>query len=138
MSTELRDALGASRSLTLNGVEYRIQPIDLNDLALIEERFDSIEGLKVESIDEMKFVLWLFLRKADPGLTVEERAQCDYPMTEAQAGNLATYETVRDGSLMTFITSALVFSGLIPEAGKEAPTAKKSRTAGATAVSSPS
>jgi|SRR5690606_3472510 len=60
-----------------NGVKLR--PLDLNDLARIEDEFGSTEAfeksLKTGSVRNIRKVLWILMVRDDPGLTEEQVGQ---------------------------------------------------------------
>ncbi|MEO7718724.1 MAG: hypothetical protein ABIY70_21205 [Capsulimonas sp.] len=138
MSTELTDALGAPQPLTLGGKTYMVEPINLNDLVLIEQRQGDVDNIQATSIEELKFLLWIFMRKADLSLTTEKRDLCDYQMTEDQAGKMVTLKMFADGSVAKFVRECLIISGLISEGPAKKTPAKKQPAAGRTSASSPS
>lgn len=101
--SELSEALGRERVLTFDGKEFAVKPLNFNSLAVIEEKFGSLDALTFEKAADQRFLLWVLLSASDPSLT------------ETAVGEMLTFEKLSE--VVEFITAALRLSGLISKDG---------------------
>lgn len=114
--SELSEALGKGKELDWNGGKWHCLPLDLNDLADIEDRVGDVDLLDLTKISHQRLILWLVLRKADPALSPAEREACAYKMTERQVGKLVNASQLQKAETVEFLLSILKVSGLMPGA----------------------
>jgi len=77
MTEKLGTILGKPETVTLaDGKEYKLYPLDLNDLADIEDKYGSLDVLSTSTkLSELRFMLYLMMRKDIKGLTLESVGQ---------------------------------------------------------------
>lgn len=149
--TQLTDALAKSKTLSFNGQEWPVSPLDFNDFADLEERLielhpdgvivkgegghsfplRGLEALDLSKLKHQRIILWLALRKADPTLPTEYRERAQYKLTEVQVGRMLGAKALADPATVKFLTDVLMMSGVLPspddheDAGDENDESKK-------------
>lgn len=79
-ATTVTSALGLRpQTVTLGGRQFRIAPLDFNDLIVIEDEQGNLSEFlaRVGSMElkAIRYFFWLLLRKSAPELTLEEAGQ---------------------------------------------------------------
>ena len=72
--------------MKFNGKEVDLKPLDLNDLIELEKRFGDLNAIKVGgklSYEQMRVLVWIQVRKSDPGLTEKKVGELLIPTDES-------------------------------------------------------
>ena len=128
---EIGEALAKPLIKEFAGRTWTIQPLDLNDIADLEDAIGSVDLLDITSARHQRVCMWLIFRKADPQLGHDDRANCRYHMTLQDAGRLLTAEELVKPTTLPFLIEILQYSGLMPkqaEEGAEGGDSKKAST----------
>lgn len=118
--SELAQALGKGATLTFRGKPYKVEPLDLNDLADLEMQIGDILNLDLGLMAHRRLVLWLALRRIDDRLSAQQKDEGDYLLTLLDVGRMFTLKDFEDAETTAFISGVLRLSGLIAEEGAEA------------------
>lgn len=125
-STSVSSALGpVPMEMELRGKKFNVEPLDFNDLCQIEADYGDLDALfssidfgpQSRSAQKVRYLFWLILRKADPSLTPEQKANCDYQMTLEQAGR---YVPLNFSEITGLVEQVMKQSGLVDEEKKGA------------------
>ena len=87
-ATTVTSALGITPpTVTLGGREFKIEPLDFNDLIVIEEDRGNLAEFLAEvtalNLRALRYFFWLLLRKTEPELTQEDAGRL-IPIQESE------------------------------------------------------